>query len=310
MKTTLIEENKEGQTAYNSLMVKPKDIGVICSDLSLRIISELVKAPACAMDVARKLEQHEQKIYYHLRRLEHAGIIKMVASEKRYGMTAKIYDVVSPVVAIKLYNDGHAIQNSGPLARDPEISKFLEPFIVDGKLNAKIIIGDPYPHGEYDQGGLDAGYAADLTMFLGNYIKELRLPCYKIDTCVREIDLNNNLIIIGNPKFNTISKKINGNLPVYFDEKNNWNVVSRINKNVYKGDNIGIIIKCNNPFNKNKKILLLAGKRTRGTIASIIAFTQHINELIKSDDNGNLVKIIEGFDKQGDGFIDYVKFIE
>ena len=54
------------------------------------------------MDLARKLEQHEQKIYYHLRNLEKAGIIKQTRTEQRYGMTAKIFDVISPVVATKM----------------------------------------------------------------------------------------------------------------------------------------------------------------------------------------------------------------
>lgn len=308
--TILIEKMGEKQKAYNSLLISPGKFSSLGNGLSLKIIRELASQPGCAMDLARKLNQDEQKVYYHIRKLEKAGIIKMSGTERRYGMTAKIYTTVAPVVATKLYDDGYDFGEEKP-TKNPAIVKFLHPFIVDGRLNAKIIIGDPYPHGKYDQGGLDSCYVADFAIFLGNFLKELNLPCYKLDTNVRNEDLKDNLILIGSPKFNTISDRMNSKLSIYFDEKNNWNVISKLSKNVYKEDNIGIIIKCKNPFNKNKRILLLAGKRTRGTIASIIAITQHINEIAaKAAKNGDVAKIVEGLDKDGDSFTDSVRFIE
>jgi DNA-binding transcriptional ArsR family regulator len=311
--TILIEKMGEKQKAYNSLLISPGKFSSLGNGLSLKIIRELASQPGCAMDLARKLNQDEQKVYYHIRKLEKAGIIKMSGTERRYGMTAKIYTTVAPVVATKLYDEGHIISEEKSVKdlKDPNIMKFLHPFIENGKLNAKIIFGNPYPHGKYDQGGLDACYVADVALFLGNFIKELKLPCYKLDTHVREADLRENLIIIGGPKFNMISHKINSILPVYFDENNDWNLCSRATKKVYKGDSMGMVVKHTNPFNKNKKILLLAGKRTRGTVASVIAFTQYTNDVIKSvAKNGSLIKIVEGLDRSGDDFTDSVRFIE
>ena len=40
-------------------------------------------------------------------------------------------------------------------------------------------------------------------------------------------------------------------------------------------DNHGLIAKINNPYNHDKKILILAGVRTIGTKASVIALTDY-----------------------------------
>jgi DNA-binding transcriptional ArsR family regulator len=311
MKTVLIENIGNEQRAYDSLLIEPKEISILNNALSIRIIKELVKNPSCALDLARGLKEHEQKIYYHIRKLENSGIIKLVGSEKRFGMTAKIYDVVSPVVATKLYDDGLSLKATESLTKNLDMVRLMHPFVVDGKLNAKIIIGNPYPHGKYEKGSADSPYVADLALFLGNMVSNLEMPCYKLDDHVREKDLKNNLILIGNPQFNTITEKVNKHLPVYFDEKKNWAITSRSTGNSYTDDFMGVVIKCPNPFNPEKKLLILAGKRSRGTIASIIAATQQTKNLINDNSNTNeFARIVKGIDKEGDGFIDTVKFIE
>lgn len=304
-----IDDNGESPMAYSSILVSPEKLSIFGSELCLKIVKELAKKPGCAMDLARKLEQHEQKIYYHLRNLDGAGIINQIRTEQRYGMTAKIYAVVSPVVATRLYNDGYPVENDAPM-RNPAILKFLHPFIKDGKLNAKIIIGDPYPHGEYDKGGLDGCYVADLSLFFGNFVNELNLPCYKLDVRITEKDLkNNHLIVLGSCMGNVITSKLNGNMPVYFDDKNNA-IVSRTTGNSYKDDLAGIIIRTKNPFNKNKQVLVIAGRRTRGTESAVIAFTRYTDVLIKNSKGTETATVIHGIDKDGDGIIDSVKFLE
>ena len=310
MNTILVENNGNVQRAYNSLLVRPRDLSVLCSELPLKIIGELTKSRLCAMDLARNLDQHEQKIYYHLRRLEKSGIIKMVSTEKRYGMTAKMYDVVSPVIATKLYNDGYTLPGNSSV--DPEVAKFLHPFIEDGKLNAKIIIGDPYPHGEHDGSGLDGVYATDLALLLGNYAKNITFPCYKADIRVKESDLRENLFIVGGFKGNIIMQKVNNSLPIMFDPKNGWAVKSTVSDKVYDNDLVGFICRTQNPFNKDKEIIVLAGRRTRGTTAAVLAFAKHIDKIIQGNSNNPEIKanVVIGRDVAGDGAIDDVKFLE
>ncbi len=306
-----IDDNGESPMAYNSILVSPEKLSIFGSELCLKVVKELAKKPCCAMDLARKLEQHEQKIYYHLRNLEGAGIINQIRTEQRYGMTAKIYAVVSPVVATRLYNDGYPLEDDIPV-RNPAVLKFLHPFVKDGKLNAKIIVGNPRPHGKYDEAARDGAYVSDLALFLGNFIKKLELPCYKIDTQVREGDLKDNLILIGNPKFNIIVDKLNSALPLYFDKEKEWSIVSKLTNKTYNDLAVGLVIKCDNPFNKKKKILLLAGKRSRGTRAAIIALTQHTEKIMGGNtiDNKEIAKVVMGLDRDSDYEIDDVKFLE
>ncbi|MEM2955067.1 MAG: winged helix-turn-helix domain-containing protein, partial [Candidatus Nanoarchaeia archaeon] len=128
----LLEESEKGQKAYESLLIKnPKLFSILSSELALKIIEILSKQPSCAMDIARKLKQHEQKIYYHLRNLEKIGLIKLLKTEERVGATAKIYTADFPVVSFKLF-DGKEIVNSKIKIRE---LNFLKNFIEDGKLN-------------------------------------------------------------------------------------------------------------------------------------------------------------------------------
>lgn len=312
MKTILIENNSKGQVAYGSLLVEPKKLGVLCSDLSLQIINELVKAPACAMDVARNIGEHEQKIYYHLRRLEAVGIVKLINTEKRYGMNAKIYDVVSPVVATKLYNDGQQI--TVPAKAEPEKSTILSPFIENWKLNAKIILGSPYPHGPHEATARDGIHMTEFGIFLGNFITNFdpSMPVYKIDTQATKEDLeSNNLILVGGPKTNTITEKVNKQLPLYFDEADNWTIVSTKTKKRYSYDHDAVIIKTKSPFNKDKQMLVIAGRRSDGLRSAILALINHTDKIMEEKlEDGTIARVVTGFDKSADGMIDSVKILE
>src|SRR3989344_3767989 len=105
MSSKFIEKVGEGyHKVYDSILVDPKHLDVLGNKLTQDIIKKLFRSNLCAMDIARELKEHEQKIYYHLRRLEKAGIVKVVGTEKRAGMIAKMYSTVSPIVATKLYD--------------------------------------------------------------------------------------------------------------------------------------------------------------------------------------------------------------
>jgi len=307
--TVFVERNQENFRIYNSLIVEHRDLGILNSEISMKIIEELSRNPLCAMDIVRNLGIDKQKVYYHLKKLEESGVIKLVKNEQRHGMTAKIYEAVAPVVSTKLYEDfqEEKFEKEIQQFKNSQARSFFHPFIDDGKLNAKIIVGNPYPHGEYEMGARDGQYVADIALMFGNLTKNLEFPCYKMDTQVRDSDLKNNLILIGNPQVNTVSAFFNEKLPIYFDSKKGWNVVSRKDNKIYDDDNIGVILITDNPLDSSKKIMLLAGKRSRGTIAAVIALTQNIEYMIK---NKKPAYIVRGVDKDGDDFIDYVHFVE
>lgn len=309
--TELIDTNNGKQIEYDSILVEPKKLSIFGSDLSLKIISELAKKPACAMDLSRRLDQHEQKIYYHLRKLENAGIIKQIRTEKRHSMTAKIYGVVSPVVSTKIHtNGGHSIEEKSMMP-PPKMKKLLTPFIKDGKLNALLILGDPYEHGEHDAPARSSVHTFDFAVMMGRFLKELKFPHYKLDVDIREEDLKNNLIVFNSSKANTVIQKLNQYMPIYFDNKRGWQIVSTFSGKTYTDPRIGLIAKFDNPFCEGKKVLVISGLRTRGIHSSIIAITQQLNKLMEGiSERDDLFRVVEGFDKDGDRVIDTVRFLE
>ncbi len=310
MQATLIENNGTGRIAYDSLILdNPKAFSALNSKLALKIVKTLAESPISAIDISRKLKVHEQKIYYHMRRLERAGIIYTISNEKRHGMIAKIYSVVSPVIAAKLHDKGVELKENLSFPRvSPEIANFLSPFVENGKLTSQIIVADPYTHGKYLEEGKESQHILDFAIMLGSFLTSLEFPYYKLDTEITEKDLKDNLIIIGNAWTNTIVDKANGTLPIFFDSEKRA-ILSKHTNKLYKDPNVGAIVKCDNPFARGKKLLLIAGIRTRGIEACSIALTQQLNNLVLNQ-NDTVVRIVEGLDRNGDKKVDYVRFLE
>jgi hypothetical protein len=75
-------------------------------------------------------------------------------------------------------------------------------------------------------------------------------------------------------------------------------------------DNHGLIAKINNPYNKDKKILILAGVRSIGTKAAVIALTNYGNKIYDNSSTDNqLALVVQGFDMNADGKIDHVDIV-
>ena len=65
-------------------------------------------------------------------------------------------------------------------------------------------------------------------------------------------------------------------------------------------------------FNKNKSVLVWAGKRYRGTRAAIIGFLQNFKEICAGNVHNRDIKakVVEGSDLDSDGIIDSIEFKE
>jgi len=314
MQAILIENNGTGRMAYDSLILdNPKAFSALNSKVALKIVKSLAETPVSPIDLSRKLKIHEQKVYYHVRRLERAGLIYTISNEKRHGMIAKIYSVVSPVISAKLYEKGVEVKDNISLNVSQDTVKFFDPFIQDGLLNANIVIGDPAPHGPYGATARHDTALFGFGIFLGGLLNENNGFNYYLDTHVLSNDLKkSNLILIGNSKTNSITHNINSNLPIYFDETKDFQITSKLTGQVYNYDYDSIILKTTNPFNSDKSLLLLAGKRSIGLVSAMIAIKNHILEILQGNDkNKNIIaKVVSGLDKNSDGVIDSIKFLE
>ncbi|MBI5397864.1 S-layer protein [Candidatus Woesearchaeota archaeon] len=303
----VVDEHKGG---LKSLPAKDLSIGYVkalSSTLAGKILKSIVDKGKYPAQIAKELRVHEQKVYYHIRNLQKAGIVVVEREENKQGATARYYKCAEPsfVIRLKEFEHTHKISHL-----NEQTKRFLEPFIVDGKLNATIIVGSPDPHGPDKARSRDGYYGMDLALFLGTFLNYVPTFNVKLDTETREEDLKNNLILIGGPVVNKITERFNKDLPVNFNEENN--IVSSISKQVYPSDDTGIIVKVKNSFDSDKCVLVVAGKRYSGTRAAIIAFLKQFGEITMGNmyKRSILAKVVEGIDLDSDGIIDDIEFRE
>ncbi|MBS3119465.1 S-layer protein [Candidatus Woesearchaeota archaeon] len=280
----------------------------VSSALALAILRSLAREPKYPAELAKELRQHEQKIYYHIRNLEKAKIIKVVKEESKQGAHAKYYALDKQALVLKLSDFGRESQT---ISLKNE-SSFLSPFIKDGKLQAKIIVGSPDPHGADRARSRDGYYGMDLALFLGTFLNYIPESYVKLDTEVRDSDLQENLILIGGPIVNKLTGDVNAKLPVRFDKESHYAVKSSLSAKTYPEDEIGVIVKTKSPYAQDKYMLVVAGKRHSGTRAAIIAFLKHFDELVKGNVHKRevMARIVEGVDLDSDGQVDDAEFRE
>ncbi len=301
----IIDKQKSEVYSLPAKEINPENAGSFSSELAQKILHLLVKEPMYPIDIAKTLKMHEQKIYYHIRNLEKAGIIKIVKKETKQGATANFYALTEPAFVIKFKN----FESTSKIGQIRNESEFLQPFIKDGQLDAMIIVGSPDPHGPDKARSRDGYYGMDLALFLGTFLNYVPKFNVKLDTEVREEDFNHNLILIGGPVVNKVVEKVNSKLPIRFEE---GNIKSSVSNETYPQDEIGLIVKAKSPFNKDKSILVVAGKRFSGTRAAIIAFLKGFKKITDGNIHNPSIKakVVEGIDLDSDGIIDDIEFRE
>jgi len=312
---TIVIDQKNGKTlSLATRVLEPKQLKVALSPLAWKILKVLAEKPSYPKEIGTMLKMNEQKIYYHVRNLEKAGLIEKLKEEKKHGALAKFYTLTdySFTILLKPLEESQKIFHI-----KKEYKNFLDPFVSDGRLNALIIMGSPEPHGLAKARAKDGLFATDLGLFLGTFLNYKPELFTKLDTEVKDEDLKNNLILIGGPGVNFITARINSKLPIKFEKiKDQENFYSGFHSNVsgknYYEEGYGIIVKAKNPFDKAKDILVIAGRRMAGTRAAILAFLQKFDDICKGNsyDSKIFARIVEGIDKDNDGVIDSVEFLE
>jgi hypothetical protein len=288
---------------------RPENMKIFSSSLGWKIFREFSE-PACPIDVAKRLELHEQKVYYYTNKFKKSKLIKEVKSEPRHGTIAKFYQIKDFAFGLKLDN---VPEDNEIKIHSPEHVKSLEPFIFEGKLNAQIIVGSPDPHGPWKARASDSCCAIDFALFMGAFTMGRQVPNYKLDTELREKDLKGNLILFGGPTVNMVTRKMNKELPIYFEVKRDLRrLKSDLSGKTYKSDEVGLIEIVDNPWDNKGKVLILAGKRFVGTRSAVLAWVKHTEKIIKGNNFNpkKIAKVVKGYDMNGDGIIDDVEILE
>jgi len=307
-----IMEKKNGKTfSLPAKSMDSKQIKTAMSPLALKILNVLSKKPSYPKEISKILKVHEQKVYYHIRNLEKADIIGINNTTFVRGALTKIYKLINPALLLLL----KPLEETNTIIE--ENNKILEPFIESGKMNSLIVIGSPEPHGPTSARAKDISDAVNFALFLGTHLNYTPTPSIRLDTNIRKSDLKKNLILIGGPGVNSITKNVNSKLPIKFQKiqfnKNFYSAIySTLTDKAYSNSNCGMIVKTKNPFDKTKSILVIAGKRAAGTSAAILSFLNNFDEISKGNKKKKSIfaKVVEGIDSDSDGIIDEVKILE
>ena len=177
-----------------------------------------------------------------------------------------------------------------------------------GHLNAKIVLGSPDAHGKYRARGSEL-CVAELAMLLGNYASA-SYPLYFLDTELREKEKKGNLIVVGGPKVNTLLMEVNSHLPIRFDE-HSFAIKSILSGKSYE-ENVAMLQIVENPFNRARKMLVVAGTTHLTTRVAILALIKEREKISKPNTSDSRVwaKVVQGFDEDGDGIADAVEVLE
>jgi hypothetical protein len=285
--------------------------------LSWKILQLLSEKEMYPMEVAKKLGIHEQKVYYHIRKLAKAGAIKVVREEEKKGAVAKYYKASFPALGIELPFGYHKISRPPAANIDNKMQQFLGSFIKDGVFDGKIVVGSPDPHGPFKARARDGHYAAYLTFFLGQFVDLPEDFPIKLDVDVKaEKEEDNNLILVGGPGTNLITQEFNEFLPIHFNMIPSEHgfllggLVSEKTRKVYTADNMGVIARIPNPRNKNRSVIVLAGNKAVGTKACVLALTNFGKKTLNNFGDDSFAVVIQGFDLDGDGKVDSIEALE
>jgi DNA-binding transcriptional ArsR family regulator len=302
-----------------SIMRDSQKLKMILGKLSWKILTMLSEKEMYPLEIARKLGVHEQKVYYHIRKLAKAGAIKVEKEEKKKGATAKYYKTVSPAFGIEFPKGYKIIQNLSLQNMDEQIQKFFKEFVNDkGILEGKIVVGSPTPHGPFKTSARDGHYAAHLTLFLGQFAKMPTDFAIKLDVDVKaEKEEKNHLILVGGPGTNLLTQEINGYLPVRFNMQSSdqgfllGGLSSEKTSSVYTADATGLIAKIVNPWDTTKRVIVIAGNKAVGTKACVLALTNFWKKTLQEyHGEDTFATVIQGFDLDGDGKVDSIEVME
>jgi len=273
---------------------------------SLKILKVLARKPMYATELSKELKIHEQKIYYYLNNLKKAGLVKITREEIKRGAVTKYYAPTANAFGFEIK------KKEVKEEEDKKAREFFQEFINTGIFDGSIIVSAPFQHGPYLTSARDGHYAVQLGLFLGKYCELPKKFIIKLDTEAKaEHEENRNLIIIGGPTVNILSNELNKKLKINFKWNKKWVIYSSFTEKKYDNEDIAVITKITNPWNKNKKIIFLSGLKYEGTKTSIISVTQFANKVLKKYEQGkDFYCIVKGLDKDGDGKTDDLKIIE
>ena len=275
-----------------------------------QILALLAGGPRYPADIARTLKTHHQTIYYHVGRLEKAGLITRIKSETIRGGEAHLFALSADGYAVEFQVRGEAIPTQQALTRPKSLGGFFKEFIRDAEFDGWIVVGSPLPHGATGTQARDGHYAVQLGFALGQFVAlPGRFPV-KLDVDVKAENLKgSNLIIVGGPRTNVVAEELNQYLPLRFKQGGFWGSIEDEHGKSYNSELDCIVAKIENPWGPGKMCVLAAGLTGAGTKAAVIGICNYADVLFRRYSSGMYACLLRGTDKDGDGKVDSVDVI-
>jgi DNA-binding transcriptional ArsR family regulator len=317
-KLLLQDDGKTQKVKDIAILNDAQKLKMMLGSLSWKILTILSQKEMYPLEIAKQLGMHEQKVYYHIRKLAKAGAITVCREENKKGATAKYYKTASPAFGIEFADGYKPIQNMCMLGISDQLQEFFKEFIEDGVFDGKIVVGSPLAHGPFKTSARDGHYAAHLALFLGQFAKMPSEFAVKLDVDVKvEKEEKNNLILVGGPGTNLLTQEINEYLPIKFNMQSSQHgfllggLSSQKTGQNYTSDVTGLVAKIVNPWDNSKRIIILAGNKAVGTKACVIALTNFWKKTLeKYKGEDTFAVVIIGFDLDGDGKVDSIEVRE
>jgi len=290
---------------YLMLLDDPEQLKALAHPLRFKILRMLSETPLYPKEISKRLGVNEQLIYYHITELKRRGFLKEVSSQKIRGARSVMYGLSS---------DGYAVlflEREEKTERGVALPAFFGEIMREGKL--VIVLSSPQPHGPYRSRGIDHHLIAQLTFHLGASFGHLRGLEIVLDTNVREETLQeNNILLVGGPAVNMITARINSKMPIQFDVSRDNTIVSKLSGKEYYEPEDGVIEVIENPFNPEKKAIVIAGKSYPGTRAVLMALYRDPVSISKPNAYNKrfIAHVVEGVDEDSDGIVDSGMILE
>lgn len=279
--------------------------------LGQKILVLLSSGPKYPAEMARALGAHHQTVYYHIGRLEKAGLITRVRSEQIRGGEANLFALASDGYAVEFPVRGEPLPTLRSSGRSKALGRFFKEFFNNGEFDGWVVVGSPMQHGAAGTQARDGHYAVQLGFALGQFVNLPGKFPVKLDVDLRaEKLLSSNLVVVGGPRNNVVAEELNPYLPFRFSQGGFWSAIVDDQGNSHASELDCLVEKVQNPWDRSKTCILIAGLTGAGTKAAIIGVCNNADILFSRYRNGGYASLLRGVDKDGDGKVDSVEIIE
>jgi DNA-binding transcriptional ArsR family regulator len=290
---------------------KPDGFRPASSRTGQKILALLAAGPKYPAEIARVLNIHHQTVYYHVGKLEKAGLITRVSSEHIRGGEANLFSLASDGYAVEFPVMGEPMPTIQSSSRSKALGRFFKEFFREGEFDGWVVVGSPLQHGGAGTQARDGHYAVQLGFALGQFVTlPSRFPV-KLDVDLRAEKLTaSNLLVVGGPRTNVVAEELNPYLKVRFSQGGFWGTIVDEEGRSLGSELDCLVEKIRNPWDPSKTCVILAGLTGAGTKAAIIGVCNFADILFQKYRSGDYIALLRGVDQDGDGKVDSVEVLK